>query len=697
MKLIYDWNEFDHSTEFELKGQVFDIIQETAAYLHETTNDDPVVLNVIPRLAQLISKHECLASFKEPFSSLARAVGLWNYIDKNNAPSRDRLVAEAVSVPELGNISLHREQIGALNVLLAGRNLVLSAPTSFGKSLIIDALVLTGRYKRIVVILPTIALLDEFRRRFTRRFRDTYDIVMYSSETSAARNVIFLGTQERIIARSDLSKIDLLVVDEFYKLDTRSSSGKRDERSLILNASVYKLLKNSKQFFLLGPNIDHIRMDKTSPWNFQFLRTRFSTVAVDTFDLKNVDNKETRLIEEAFKEENWPVLIFVSSPKRANDIALLLANENRLHGHRSDLSLWIESNYGGKWELSKCVASGIGVHHGRIPRALSSRFVKLFNDGVLPILICTSTLIEGVNTAAQSVIIYDKKIEREDFDFFTFSNIRGRAGRLGQYHTGRVFLFNAPPDVSDVDVFPPVFLDYENAPDELAVYLEEDDAPASITQRVSVLTQSLGIGISDLQRLSGLGIDVLEKVRGIIAERVEEKHYLSWSGRPKWNEILELCEIVCRLRRSRDFGVRSPRQLAMWITKLRASTSMSEFFRWYSDGFTGDINEIDKVFLFLRSCEHSLPELFDAVQTFAIATGISADYSLLLDELPRWFRMDEVKQLEEQGVPMQITERFISSTDTLQDIRLKLFEASRNLDPKLSKIEQDWLTDALPL
>ena len=64
----------------------------------------------------------------------------------------------------------------------------------------------------------------------------------------------------------------------------------------------------------------------------------------------------------------------------------------------------------------------------------------------LPILICTSTLIEGVNTAAKSVLIYDKAIANRNYDFFTFSNIRGRAGRLGQHHVGKVYLSTDLPD-----------------------------------------------------------------------------------------------------------------------------------------------------------------------------------------------------------------------------------------------------------
>ena len=144
---------------------------------------------------------------------------------------------------------LHREQLAALNTLLGGHNLILSAPTSFGKSILIDALLLHDQYRRVAIVLPTIALLDEFRRRLVSRFGNLYDVVMHHSELSTRDRVIFLGTQERLINREDIGNLDLVVVDEFYKLDP----ARRDERSVTLNAAVYRLLKRAKQFFFLGP------------------------------------------------------------------------------------------------------------------------------------------------------------------------------------------------------------------------------------------------------------------------------------------------------------------------------------------------------------------------------------------------------------------------------------------------------------
>jgi hypothetical protein len=330
-----EWHELASLDGSTLRSRLFSVLQSIAVEIQESELDNPNLLSSVPRIAELISQRSELADYSEVLGSLARSVGLWNYIDKENADPRDRLVAESVTIKELGGVTLHREQIAALNVLLSGRNLILSAPTSFGKSILIDALLLSDKYRRVAIVLPTIALLDEFRRRLVDRFGHKFDVLMHHSDRGEKDRTIFLGTQERLINRNDLGVLDLAVVDEFYKLDPN----RRDERSITLNAAVYQLLRKAKQFFFLGPNIEAVQISSDSRWRFEFLRTRFSTVAVDTYDLKSVRDKAQRVEAEAFNADNWPALIFVSSPDKANltnpTEGTAAANYNRLASGRS--------------------------------------------------------------------------------------------------------------------------------------------------------------------------------------------------------------------------------------------------------------------------------------------------------------------------------------------------------------------------
>jgi hypothetical protein len=445
----------------------------------------------------------------------------------------------------------------------------------------------------------------------------------------------------------------------------------------------------------LGPNIENVRFSSDSRWRFEFLRTKFSTVAVDTYDLKGITNKEQRLSEEIRKTTNWPVLVFVSAPNRANRVAAKLAENGSLR-RLSVFSEWIDTNFGPGWEISKVVGAGIGVHHGRIPRALASHFVRLFNTGALPAMICTSTLIEGVNTAAKSVLIYDKQINRRDYDFFTFSNIRGRAGRLGQHHVGSVYVFHPPPDQEAIEVEPPLFGDLDDAPDELVVHVSDEHVSPVVNRRVDALAQRLGLTPPQLRLASSIGLDramALKQHTEIAHTRGDPIH---WIGYPGYRELEAVCQIICKIKPPSEFGARSYKQLTYFLSDLRGKPTMRDFFWSYSNTYRGEPSAKDEIFRFLRACEYGLPQLFSVIEIFAARLNPRTDYSLFTAEMPRWFRPEPLKNLDEQGIPVQLSERFYQPGDSLETLTARLLEAANSDDISLSQFERDWILEALP-
>ncbi|CAN7654218.1 DEAD/DEAH box helicase [Rhizobium sp. LjRoot254] len=690
---LTNWKEIAHLQGSELRGAVFRVVQGASKMLQLTQADDPDILEAVPRLIELLENNpETLGSFREIVFALARASGLWNYINRDEADETDAFVAEAVTAEELGGITFHREQVIALNTLLSGKNLILSAPTSFGKSLLIDALLATGKYDRVAIVLPTIALLDEFRRRLMARFSKRFQIIMHPSEAVADGPAIFLGTQERLIYRDDLGHLDLTVVDEFYKLDP----SRKDERSIALNAAVYRLLRRSKQFFFLGPNIDNVVVSSDVRWRFEFLKTRFSTVAVDTIDLQNIPNKRERLIEEIGEDRNWPALVFVSSPNRANELAGEVADQMAVSDSSADFSEWLAVNVGPGGVLSRSVRFGFGVHHGRTPRAVAARMVRMFNEGSLPVLFCTSTLIEGVNTAAKTVMIFDKKINRADYDFFTFSNIRGRAGRLGQHHVGQVFVFNEVPDAETLEVSPTIFGDESDLPDEYIVHVEDRDITSSPEDRVQYLKQQLGLEEYQLRQLSAIGMNSAIQLRNFTGAAITEGAELEWQGVPTYNQIRAALEVIGRVQKPRAFGAVSISQLTFYIDQLRRARTFRDFLLERDRTYAGEPRGHDEIFKFLRACEYGLPQYFIALEMFVRQHGLAADYSLFVGSLSSWFRPEVLKELDEEGVPVQIGERFYRSNDTRQMLRDRLMLAVNSEASALTAFERVWLMDVLP-
>ncbi|UOA33315.1 hypothetical protein DSM110093_03140 [Sulfitobacter sp. DSM 110093] len=691
--LDINWKDLNALTGSDLKRETFRVLQVASFAIQSTDADDPNLLEIVPRFADLLDKHpEELASYRPLVSSLARSTGLWNYIEKEWADATDAFVAEAVTAAELGGVTFHREQIKALDTLLAGQNLILSAPTSFGKSLLIDALLSSESYRRVAVVLPTIALLDEFRRRFRDRFSDKFNLVMHQSETSTDEPTIFLGTQERLIYREDLGSLDLTVVDEFYKLDP----DRRDERSITLNAAVYRLLKRSKQFFFLGPNIDKISVAPDSRWNFEFLRTRFSTVAVETLDLQGISDKRERLIEEIGEDRNWPALVFISSPGRANKLAIELSEKMAVAEETSDFAIWLRDNIGKNNFLSLAVYYGFGVHHGRIPRAIAAQMVRLFNQGKLPILLCTSTLIEGVNTAAKTVMIYDKDINRDAYDFFTYSNIKGRAGRLGQHHVGQVIVFNDIPEHAELEVSPTLFSDDDELPDEYIVHIDKPDRSQRSDDRFRYYQDQLGLEGEELKLASSIGLETSIAIKEQVIRSLEASDRLVWAQSPKWPEILEVCNVFCSHHSVGSFGAFNTRQLATLIDKLRKAANLKNFLVGQDQSYKGKPENRDNIFKFLRACEYGLPQNFALVELFVRQFSPQADYGLFLGGIGSWFQPEILKELDEEGVPIQISQAFYIDGDTKATLRKRLQEAI--LDPTktaLSEFECEWLQEAL--
>ena len=137
------------------------------------------------RLIRLLDQHEREETPYSPLvNHLIRDSGLFPYLDPDTSSWQDRFVYESFKV-DIGleaPVTLHSEQSLVLKHLLDGTNLAVSAPTSFGKSLIIDAYIAIRKPTNVLIVVPTIALTDETRRRLSRKFSAQYKIcLLYTS------------------------------------------------------------------------------------------------------------------------------------------------------------------------------------------------------------------------------------------------------------------------------------------------------------------------------------------------------------------------------------------------------------------------------------------------------------------------------------------------------------------------------------
>lgn len=409
----------------------------------ELNNDDLARDNLILLLDYMKKKR---IKHSPIVNNLIRQTGLFPYIDVENAIFEDRLIYNLFKVDtgESKPLTLHREQSNVLKKLLNGDNLAISAATSFGKSFIIDAFISIKKPNNILIIVPTIALTDEVRRRLHKKFSNEYKIITTTDVALSDKN-IFIFPQERALGYVNvIDHLDLLVIDEFYKASTDFDK----ERSPALQKAILQLGKKAKQKYYLAPNIGKLSSNFFTE-GMKFLPIKFNTVYLSIHELYKEDiSKNTKLIELLKQHANEKTLIYAGTYAEIDNVSILVNNGIKdINSHRlNQFSTWLAKNYDKNWDLTNTVKKGMGIHNGRLHRSLSQIQIKLFEDeNGLDKIVSTSSIIEGVNTSAQNVIVWKNKNGGSKLNSFTYKNIIGRSGRMFKHFIGHVYLLDKPP------------------------------------------------------------------------------------------------------------------------------------------------------------------------------------------------------------------------------------------------------------
>lgn len=108
------------------------------------------------------------------------------------------------------------------------------------------------------------------------------------------------------------------------------------------------------------------------------------------------------------------------------------------------------------------------MHHGKLPKYIQQEILDQFNKGTFDVLFCTSTIVEGVNTDAQNMIILNASKGSKKLTPFDIKNIKGRAGRYYHCFIGRVFYMTKElQEIEDSDSMTLNFVTYSD--NELSV------------------------------------------------------------------------------------------------------------------------------------------------------------------------------------------------------------------------------------
>jgi hypothetical protein len=670
----------------------FSTAASVAAFCAQRNYDATSQELVLRSLNQL----QAFGSSQTIINSLVRECGLFPYFNQEDAATQDLFAVALHRLPSLGkDFVLHREQRAILDLLLSGRSVVLSAPTSFGKSALIDALIAEGDYNNILILVPTIALMDEARRRITMRFSPNYKVITHLSQHGADSNIYIL-TPER--ARLDqLGSLDLFIVDEFYKLGLNEDK----DRHATLNKLCYRLLKMKKQFFMLGPNIDGVPEQLSS--RCEFRKSEYKTVAA------NLSVLDTDPLEETVrlcKQLGDSTIVFCRSPGRVVEVANLLIESglSNANEHTDSASKWAAAQYHPEWHYSRAIANGIGVHHAAIPRSLAHWCVKAFNEGWLKFLLCTTTLIEGVNTRAENLIILDSKVMGKPIDFFTFNNIRGRAGRMMKHFVGNVFSFSNTPE----NELPFVDFQFFTQPNDMSpsilLELDEGDMSEASKAKVQPLRNN---GLLSWETLRQNGLDPAQQLAAAKTMNDNPRYWaeqFKFTLYPRYDQIKSISELMWDTfsgSKVAQGSVRSSAQLTQLIYNLRSTTIKKIINNFVAHSKTPD-EGVQKTSAFIRNwAMFHYPRLLIALNNIArevaLRYGFSVDdVSGYAEQIESLFHDSGVAALDEYGVPLPLAfrlESLLASNNNLDGTldRLKNLRLDRlSLDP----FEREMLQDA---
>lgn len=597
---------------------------------------------------------------------LIREVGLFPYIDPKTALWEDQVVVEAfkANVGDKDPVTLHSAQSHVLKRLLLGDNIAVSAPTSFGKSFIVDAFIAIRHPENVVMIVPTIALADEARRRIEHKFSQEYKIITTTDATIAERN-IFIFPQERSFAYLDkLEKIDMLIVDEFYKASLMFD----DDRSSSLLSAIIELGRISRQKYYLAPNIHNI-VDNVFTQGMQFMRlTDFKTVITKAANIykkrrydENIDEFKKRHLIKILQNNTSKTLIYAGSYNNINKVSSILTDnfhkkETSLLKHFND---WLKINYGDSFSLCRLSERGIGIHNGKMHRSLSQIQVKLFEypEG-LDTIISTSSIIEGVNTQAEQVIVWSNKKGSHKFDYFTYRNIIGRAGRMFKYFVGKVYLLEEPPTQENTTLT----IDF---PDEVAESLDSENPGIEISQEQNNHIKEYeafmmdALGAENFRQIKKLSIfkSCDPRILKLLIEKLKAnpnwpRGYaaLATTNTYNWREpVLDVVDLL---------GDNMARliKIAIWKMSDNWTRSIADIYSELSDINYEDLFSAER-YLSYNLCStlsiiNVLKKSFDPT---------SPDISLFIGRAANAFLPKLVYQLEEYGLPRMISRKIQDS------------------------------------
>ncbi|XP_070322130.1 DNA polymerase theta isoform X1 [Odocoileus virginianus] len=344
-----------------------------------------------------------------------------------------------------------------LGQVLEGKNLVYSAPTSAGKTLVAELLILKRvleMRKKALFILPFVSVAKEKKYYLQSLFQEVgIKVDGYMGSTSPTRHFSSLdiavctieranGLINRLIEENKMDLLGMVVVDELHMLGDSHRGYLLEllltkicyitQKSASCQADLAIPLSNAVQIVGMSATLPNLEL--VASWlNAELYHTDFRPVPLlESVKIGNsIYDSSMKLVREF-----QPML----QVKGDEDHVVSLCYETIRDNH--SVLLFCPSK---KWceKLADTIAREFyNLHHQAEGLTFEERDIieGAFRQGQIRVLAATSTLSSGVNLPARRVIIRTPIFSGRLLDILTYKQMAGRAGRKGVDTVGESIL-----------------------------------------------------------------------------------------------------------------------------------------------------------------------------------------------------------------------------------------------------------------
>lgn len=382
-------------------------------------------------------------------------------------------------------------QKGFLDILEHKEDMLsVSAPTSAGKSFVLKNYLLDELNQMesglCIYLVPSRALInqvyEDFLSSITRDLKAKIFISTASIQPSEFKEKVglYILTQERLQTLlenlSDLPRIHYLVVDEAQNIGS-------DSRGVILQSTIEKIIgaQMGTKLVFSCPFVENTEIfneifygdtkepleEQSSPvaqnmitvnanleaGKLQFASPTFGFSSIGELPVpqtsENLLDADTLLSFIATHVSDPPTIIYSAGASSCEDIARELCKRlDKVEDEElKDFSEFIKTQVHPDFSLAEAVLHRVAFHYGPLPAILRRNIEDLFSRGKIHYLVCTSTLLQGVNLPAKNLFIMNATkggflTDEVPLTGAEFWNLAGRAGRLKKELEGNVFLIN---------------------------------------------------------------------------------------------------------------------------------------------------------------------------------------------------------------------------------------------------------------